>query len=268
MFISFQNLLQPRITINNKLDSPQKKQKETNYLKHMAYNHSNGRTASFINSIYYIPFKGNDLCENNSLEKELPIDKYIRNAKRFLIDDVKEKGWSSANGICFYGPDSLGKESLIEGFIQDLSGANYKIERMPRAKDVSIQELETRISKAIEEAENNYKTTNQRTAIIVRDLDSIAKDRKIAPTNTVAGALLNVDGCGDRGFAWIAEAKNFDEIEPALMRRGRLDHFIPSKPSKEDRKEIWEAYIESVNEYAADNDKQALINDAMSILKQ
>ena len=191
-------------------------------------------------------------------------EEMIKNAREFLIDDVKKIGTATANGICFYGPDSIGKEKALEGFITDLSKADYKIVRIPRANEASIKEIKLTISRAIKEAEETFKTTNQRTAIIVRDLETIAQDRNIDPVNNAVAPLLKTEKCSDRGFVWISETKEFDVVDIALRRAGRMDHKMPIKPTSEDPKEVWDAYIELVQKYAPKRVKQWFLDDAIN----
>ena len=174
-------------------------------------------------------------------------DELINNAKDFLINSVKKWDESTANGICFHGPNSKGKEQLIEGFISDLAEAGYEIKRIPRVQEnTDFNELNGIIHKTIKEAEELFKTSHKRTAIIVRDLDQIAPDRNVELINNATGTLLQVEKCRERGFAWIAEAVDYPKVDLALQRRGRIDHLIVSRPSLEDSRDVWNEYLNMI----------------------
>ncbi len=207
--------------------------------------------------------------ENNSIkqikEKFNNID--IENARKFLIDDVKTTGEIGASGVCFYGPDSKGKEQIFEGFIQELKDAGYKIERAPREKESTIENINNTIAKLIKEAETRYKNTKERTAIIVRDLDKIAPDREIDAINNASAALLGTEKCREKGFTWISEAVDYTKIDTAIRRPGRIDQDIIVKPLFEDSEATWKSYINMIKKFREGLKKDTLLKEAEDILK-
>ncbi len=192
----------------------------------------------------------------------------IDNAKSFLIDDVKKNGEASANGICFYGPDSIGKEKYISDFIQDLSNAGYQIEQAPRASEASVQTIGDKIGTMISEAKERFGASGKRTAIIVRDLDKIALDRRDGNDPSVVRALLETQNARKQGFAWIAEAVDPSKVDTAIRRTGRMEHNIITRPAFEDTKEVWSEYIELIKRLRDGEFKGRLFKEAESIVKK
>ena len=199
--------------------------------------------------------KANEIIETiKPVDK--PVDKVV-NAQENRINIVKDfllpkDGLDvGARGICFFGPDSTGKEKAIEDFVKILEDGGYKIDKIPRADEMEKMELAGFISKKINEAENLFKETKQRTALIVRDMDVLGLDRTKAPEgfNPVVSALLSTENCDQKGFAWVWEAKNPKVVDPALLRPGRTDAYILALPNQDEGIEAWK----SVQELIKDN---------------
>ncbi len=197
-------------------------------------------------------------------------EKMINNAKDFLIKDVEKTGEATVNGICFYGPDSMGKEQTINEFLDTLANAGYKIEKTPRAKEASIPEIGSSIRKYMEEAEKRFKTTNQRTVIVVRDLDKISQDRRTTNSKSkeVVGALIGMQDCRKKGYAWISEAVDVTNVDPAIVRMGRMEHKIPVMPLPQDSKSVWNEYIALIKRFREGTKKEALLKEAQEIMER
>ena len=196
---------------------------------------------------------------NEIIEAIKPVDKSaekvvnaqenrVKIAKDFLLPkDGLDVG---ARGICFFGPDSIGKEKAIEDFIKILEDGGYKIDRIPRADEMEKMELAGFISKKINEAENLFKETKQRTALIVRDMDVLGTDRTKTPEgfNPVVSALLSTENCDQKGFAWVWEAKTPKVVDPALLRSGRTDAYVLALPDENEGIEAWKGVQELIKD--------------------
>ncbi len=194
----------------------------------------------------------------------------IETAKTFLINDVKTTGEATANGVCFYGPDSIGKEEAIKGFLGSLQDAGYKIEHVPRAKDKPLNEISSTIVDFIQKAEEQFTKTKQRTAIVVRDLDQIAKDRNLSggKTSCVVSSLIKTQDCRKHGFTWISEAVDITNADIAVRRPGRMDHQILTIPSIKDDTAVWNKYIELVETFKDSQKRDNLLAEAKEILSK
>ncbi len=196
--------------------------------------------------------------------------KMIENAKTFLINDVKTTGEASVNGVCLYGPDSIGKEEAIKGFLGNLQDAGYKIEHAPRAKEKPLNEISSAIVDLIQQAEERFTKTKQRTAIVVRDLDQIASDRNLSggKTSCVISSLIKMQDCRKRGFTWISEAVDITKADNAVTRMGRMEHQILTIPSIKDDTAIWNKYIELIERFKDSPKRDNLLAEAKEILSR
>ena len=194
----------------------------------------------------------------------------IENAKTFLINDVKTTGEASVNGVCFYGPDSIGKEEAIKGFLGSLQDAGYKIEHAPRAKEKPLNEISSAIVNLIQQAEERFSKTKQRTAIVVRDLDQIASDRNLSSgtTSCVVSSLIKMQDCRKRGFTWISEAVDITKADNAVTRMGRMEHQIVTIPSIKDDTAVWNKYIELIGRFKDSPKRDNLLAEAKEILSR
>ncbi len=216
------------------------------------------------------PTKSSVETVNSEIMQPSLTQEMINNAKDFLIKNVKETGEAAANGICFYGPDSLGKEKAISSFLGDLKNAGYKVEYAPRIKDTPIEEIAGSIDKLIGQAEERFKTTNTRTAIVVRDLDKIAFDRckENGASTRVVSALLKTQECRKRGFAWISEAFDVSNLDIAVARTGRMEHKIPIMPFADEPVSLWKQYIALIEKFKDGTKKDTLLRTAKEIISK
>ncbi len=194
----------------------------------------------------------------------------INKAKDFLINDVQTTGEATANGICFYGPDSLGKEKAISQFLNDLQTSGYKIEHAPRVNNTPLQEISGHINELIKEAEERFNSSKIRTAIVVRDIDKIASDRRIGngETSSVVSALLKMQDCRKRGFAWISEAVDVSKVDAAVARMGRMEHKIPIMPLADEPISVWNKYIALIERFKDGVKKDTLLQEAREIISK
>ncbi len=202
--------------------------------------------------------------ENNGVMENL-----INKAKTFLIDDVQKLDEATVNGVCFYGPDSIGKEQAMTKFLEDIKQAGYAIEKAPRASEASSRNIGGKISELIKQAEQRFINTKQRTAIVVRDLDRIAMERTIndGSASGAVSALINMQDCRKKGITWISEAVDISKVDPAITRMGRMEHKILVRPSVQDSKEVWDMYVSLIERFKDGSKKDKLLQEVREILK-
>lgn len=168
----------------------------------------------------------------------------LADIKRMIVDCPIE---DRINGVVFAGADSMGKETTIENFIKTLSDNDFEIKRVQRAGSSSVfEDIACEIENYMDEAEELFKKTQKRTAIVVRDVDRIAKERTKATeqVHSVVNALQDCEYATKRGYTLVLEAVNRSDIDKSLKRYGRVDEFMLCRPSAEESKQIWEKHLE------------------------
>lgn len=203
-----------------------------------------------------IPKTADEYCETS-----------IMNAKKFLIDYAKEDGVASINGLGIEGPDSIGKEEAIKDILDSLEEAGYVIDKIPRVGDTNIRVVCQSIYDSIKKAEARFKETKQHTAIVVRDIDKIARERTKFHEYNAISPLSSFENCSDRGYSWIGIAEAFTDVDGAVTRGGRMEHFIFCRPSIKDSKEVWEKYTKALEIFRTEKLKQVLLEDAAEKMK-
>lgn len=164
--------------------------------------------------------------------------------KRMIVDSPIE---DRINGVVFAGADSVGKETTIENFIKTLSDNGFEIKRAQRVGNNTVfEDIACEIENYMNEAEELFKNTQKRTAIVVRDADRIAKERKIATEEvySVISVLQDCEYAIERGYTLVLEAVNYSDIDRSLKRSGRVDEFMLCRPRLEESKQIWKKHLE------------------------
>lgn len=183
----------------------------------------------------------------NLKENKTAKDEFAKTYKDALVAYSKIQDGSYPTGVCFYGADSALKGNALETFVSDLeSCCDFKISRI--SEEIDRKDITRAIVDAINDAKQHFKKTNQRTAIVVKNLDKIAQDRNVTTENIgIISALLEVQNAGKDGYTWISEAKDIRKIDSAILRSGRIDRKILCPPTINDAKEVWKDYIDILN---------------------
>lgn len=189
-----------------------------------------------------LPTELENLKENKTSKEE-----FIKNYKDALLGYSKSQSGYYPTGVCFYGPDSILKDNAVETFVSDLeSCCNFRVKRIPN--NIDGNDITLAIADTINDAKQHFKKTNQRTAIVVKNLDKIAQDRNqtIENVSTISTLLVEIPNAREEGFTWISEAKDMLKVDPAVHRAGRIDKKILCPPTINDAKEVWQGYIDAL----------------------
>ncbi len=207
------------------------------------------------------------IAERN--DKTGRMEKLIQKAESSLTNDVENTVGLGLNGMCFYGPNSEGKEITIETFLEKMKENGYEIEKAPRIKDFPVQKVGNRINSLIEKAEKRYNLDKKRSIIFIRDVDQMALERRQYGVNAVTRTLINnMQGCSKKGYAFILEAVDIKNIDPAICRPGRMEKVILTRPMSYEGKDIWGKYLELISGLTDKNNKKILINEIKDIIKE
>ena len=146
------------------------------------------------------------------------------------------------NGMLLYGPPGCGKSFIAEKFAEE-AGYNYMFVKSSDLASIYIHGAQEKIGKLFDDARKNAP------AIINFDeFEALVPDRSKVNNASESGEvnefLSQMNNCGkDRVFI-IASSNRPDLIDPAVRRKGRLDHvvYIPL-PDKEAREGIFKIHM-------------------------
>lgn len=146
------------------------------------------------------------------------------------------------NGMLLYGPPGCGKSFIAEKFAEE-AGYNYMFVKSSDLASIYIHGSQEKIGKLFDDARKNAP------AIINFDeFEALVPDRSKVNNASESGEvnefLSQMNNCGkDRVFV-IASSNRPDLIDPAVRRKGRLDHVIYiSLPDKEAREGIFKIHM-------------------------
>lgn len=143
-----------------------------------------------------------------------------------LTDKIfKEKyNGHALNGVLLYGPPGCGKTFLAEKFAEE-SRMNYMLVKSSDLASTFIHGTQEKIRKMFDLAESLAPCI-----LCIDELDAVAGNRSSMVQETYAmevnEMLSQLNNCSDRGIFVIGSTNRPEYIDPALLRRGRLDEAI------------------------------------------
>ena len=154
-------------------------------------------------------------------------------------DQYTKFGLAPSKGVLFYGPPGTGKTLLAKAVATEVS-ANFISVKGPELLSMWYGESESNIRDIFDKARAAAPTV-----VFLDELDSIAKARGGAGGSDAGGAsdrvvnqlLTEMDGMNAKKNVFVIGATNRpDQIDPAILRPGRLDQLIyvplPDEPAR------------------------------------
>lgn len=143
-------------------------------------------------------------------------------------DQYQKFGLAASKGVLFYGPPGTGKTLLAKAVATEVS-ANFISVKGPELLSMWYGESESNIRDIFDKARAAAPTV-----VFLDELDSIAKarggsngDAGGASDRVVNQLLTEMDGMNAKKNVFVIGATNRpDQIDPALLRPGRLDQLI------------------------------------------
>ena len=144
-------------------------------------------------------------------------------------DQYQKFGLAASKGVLFYGPPGTGKTLLAKAVATEVS-ANFISVKGPELLSMWYGESESNIRDIFDKARAAAPTV-----VFLDELDSIAKARGGSNGGDAGGAsdrvvnqlLTEMDGMNAKKNVFVIGATNRpDQIDPALLRPGRLDQLI------------------------------------------
>ncbi len=160
---------------------------------------------------------------SNVLPNPKTFEEKFTQLKNDFINPLKESK-PMPQGVLFYGQNAEANEVVMEDFIKTLSDEGVVINRLPKFENMNFEDFAGIIISGIEQAQKAFEKTKQRTAIVIKNLNSIALNRNTNPESipTVA-ALLEFENTKNNGLTWITDSINPKAIDSAIIRAGRID---------------------------------------------
>jgi transitional endoplasmic reticulum ATPase len=154
----------------------------------------------------------------------------------------QEYGITIPNGMLLYGPPGCGKTFISERFAEEV-GFNFLELKPSDIKSKYINATEEKIGEIFKEAEKKAPTI-----IFIDEIDAVVPNREsdlhqmqAAPVNEFLAQMSN---CSERGIFVIAASNRPEKIDPAILRRGRIDRIIyVPPPDFEARVEMFKLYL-------------------------
>lgn len=214
----------------------------------------------FINAL-----KGETVLSNGSDEKNETTKKAVpkkgagfsaiagmQHIKDLLYNDViralnekefyEKYGITIPNGMLLYGPPGCGKTFVSEKFAEEV-GFNFLQLKPSDIKSQYINATEENIGKIFKEAIEKAPTI-----IFIDEVDAVMPNREGKLHQMQAGPvnefLAQMSNCSEKGVFVIAASNRPEKIDPAILRRGRIDRviYLPT-PDFEARAAMFKLYL-------------------------
>lgn len=152
-------------------------------------------------------------------------------------------GIKPSNCTLLYGPQGCGKTFIAEKAAQE-SGLKYKIVNPSELGSIYVHGSQQKIAELFAEAEKNGPMI-----LIFDEFDAIVPKRDSDlngnQANEVNEMLTQLNNCASRGIYVLATTNRPSLLDPAIMRKGRIDRTVyVSLPDKDARAELFRIEIE------------------------
>ena len=167
-------------------------------------------------------------------KKIINIFKDPQKAERFKIQ--------IPNGMLLYGPPGCGKSFIAEKFAEE-AGYNYVFIKSSDLASIYVHGSQEKIGALFEEARKNAPTS-----LNFDEFEALVPNRSKINNSSESGEvnefLSQMNNCGKDRIFVIASSNRPDLIDPAILRKGRMDKviFIPV-PDKEARQGIFKIHM-------------------------
>ena len=153
-------------------------------------------------------------------------------------------GLSIPNGMLLYGPPGCGKTFFAKRFAEEV-GFNFMCLTPSTLKSRYVNATQENIAKMFEEAAQNAPTI-----VFIVEINELVPNRESdvheMSRSAVNEMLAQMDRTGERGIFVIGATNYPHQIDPAMLRAGRLERkvYLPP-PDQEVRVELFMMYLQS-----------------------
>jgi len=177
--------------------------------------------------------------------ENLPVDKIVSKSS-FEIQGLSEKMTNEMQkaldsltiraddkelncGVGFIGENLEKREEAMNVFINKLVENEYEVIKVPTIDEASPDEIAIGLYNSIQNAQEKFRKIGKRSLLVIRDMDIIADsgDKGIKYNDIASTIKYHVENCKEKGFAWVWDAKKFENIEqPIGLKRTRYKIFV------------------------------------------
>ena len=146
------------------------------------------------------------------------------------------------NGMLLYGPPGCGKSFIAEKFAEE-AGYNYVFIKSSDLASIYVHGSQEKIGALFDEARKNAPTI-----LNFDEFEALVPNRSKINNSSESGEvnefLSQMNNCGKDHIFIIASSNRPDLIDPAILRKGRIDNviYIPV-PDKDARQGIFEIHM-------------------------
>lgn len=199
------------------------------YKKGFLRNPSNGKKKGGFEDV-----AGMDLLKKELSDKVIWVLKNKETAEMYRI--------TPPNGMLLYGPPGCGKTFFALKFAEE-SGFNYQLINGSDIGSTLVHGSQIKISELFKEAEKNAPTV-----LCFDEFDAFVPVRGARGAEYAAEEvnefLSQLNNCSQRGIFVIGTTNRKDMIDPAVLRKGRMDfHFFIPEPDFETRKLMFQKHL-------------------------
>lgn len=142
------------------------------------------------------------------------------------------------NGMLLYGPPGCGKTFIAEKFAEE-TGYNYMFVKSSDLASIYVHGSQEKIGQLFEQARKNAPTI-----LNFDEFEALVPNRSKINNASESGEvnefLSQMNNCGQAGIFVIASTNRPDLIDPAVLRRGRIDQKIyVAVPDHQAREEMF-----------------------------
>ena len=148
------------------------------------------------------------------------------------------------NGILLWGPPGTGK-TFISRKLAEESGMLFSLIKPSDLGNIYIHGSQSMIADLFTRSEELAAKNNCGVLLVFDEFDSLVPKRGVNDDNNqaneVAEFLTRLNDCAERNVFVVATTNRIDAIDPAILRKGRMDSVIyVGLPDEEARKELLE----------------------------